>query len=517
MGLIVFGATPSRFGIFLALLPLYYVAWSAGGVGLSHDDGIYIVTAKALATGQGYSIISLPNEIKQTKYPILFPFLLSLLWRVNPDFPANIPWLKLLPLLSTVAWALGVYRLSRELQMSKLWALCITALVAGNPWVVSFSGSLRPENLFAALTTWAVVLLCRAERSGRLRPAMCAAVLLCAAYHTRTAAIAVIAGGILGLVIARRFRLALLTLGLTALLCLPWILWQAQQSILPPVELYYSALCYKQENILTYFSLGEKTAILGQNLIQTLSAPAVLFGFPNMWAGLAASVLFWSIFAVGLVRTSSRCLQVAAVFSVLMPSLWSWTPSRFLFPAAGFILLATYNAFRQQTARYLMLTLLLVPLSTSRWSLEREWQRTQLYSIVFKSYPATWEQMQNIERWVHANASAGDVVISSMDPFVYLYTDLKSIRGFYPDALPVYYDLPSNVDSEREFLRVLATYRPKYCIRIRNDFYESKFLGRVTDRLIEKGCITEVHGAGSLQVYEVQQPPCALTASSSHV
>src|SRR5437867_3443068 len=44
-----------------------------------HDDGIYVTTAKALATGQGYRIVSLPYEPAQTKYPPFYPFLLSLI------------------------------------------------------------------------------------------------------------------------------------------------------------------------------------------------------------------------------------------------------------------------------------------------------------------------------------------------------------------------------------------------------------------------------------------------------
>jgi len=80
------------------LIPVYWIAWRAPAVGMFHDDGVYLVTAKALATGQGYRIISLPEEIPQTKYPILFPLVLSGVWRLAPEFPENVFVLK--PLLS---------------------------------------------------------------------------------------------------------------------------------------------------------------------------------------------------------------------------------------------------------------------------------------------------------------------------------------------------------------------------------------------------------------------------------
>ena len=82
----------------------YLAAWRAPAVGFFHDDGLYAVTAKALAEGQGYQISSLPTPIPQTKYPVLFPALLSIVWRAYPAFPANLPWLKLVPLASVLLW-----------------------------------------------------------------------------------------------------------------------------------------------------------------------------------------------------------------------------------------------------------------------------------------------------------------------------------------------------------------------------------------------------------------------------
>src|SRR5207248_9770976 len=78
----------------LALAPSIYLAWqwrTMPHLGFYHDDGIYWVSAKSLAEGHGYRILSLPNQPLQTKYPPLFPALLALVWKVNPAFPANLP------------------------------------------------------------------------------------------------------------------------------------------------------------------------------------------------------------------------------------------------------------------------------------------------------------------------------------------------------------------------------------------------------------------------------------------
>src|ERR1051326_3820416 len=65
-----------------------------------HDDSIYYVSAKSLAEGH-YRIENLPEQPNQTKYPPLYPALLSIAWRIQPRFPQNLPiaaWLSWLAL-----------------------------------------------------------------------------------------------------------------------------------------------------------------------------------------------------------------------------------------------------------------------------------------------------------------------------------------------------------------------------------------------------------------------------------
>src|SRR5512140_3524759 len=90
--------------VLLALVPAIRLAWlSRDGphLGFYHDDGVYWVTAKSIAEGGGYRIPSLPGAPYQTKYPPVFPALLSIVWRVTPEFPLNLAtavWLTWLPL-----------------------------------------------------------------------------------------------------------------------------------------------------------------------------------------------------------------------------------------------------------------------------------------------------------------------------------------------------------------------------------------------------------------------------------
>src|SRR5580765_2906307 len=58
--------------------------------GQFQDESIYLSTAKALAGGEGYKLISFPDSPGQTKYPVIYPWLLSFVWKLNPHFPANL-------------------------------------------------------------------------------------------------------------------------------------------------------------------------------------------------------------------------------------------------------------------------------------------------------------------------------------------------------------------------------------------------------------------------------------------
>src|SRR4051794_22883366 len=77
----------------LILAPSAYIGWSLRDMpqfGRMADDGIYYATAQSLAQGHGYRIASLPGQPYQAKYPPLYPLALSVIWRLNPEFPANL-------------------------------------------------------------------------------------------------------------------------------------------------------------------------------------------------------------------------------------------------------------------------------------------------------------------------------------------------------------------------------------------------------------------------------------------
>ena len=215
--------------ILFLLIPIYVLAISSTAVGFIHDDGIYVVTGKAMAEGHGYKIESYPTEIRQTKYPVVLPFLVSLAWRINPHFPENIVLLKLIPGLAFVTWGVICFRFFRKYAFltdaAGLWLLVFVAI---NQWALFTTQAVMSEAIFAALAMGALLFVAKAEDKSWYsdRQVLFAALLAGAAYLTRTAGLALLLSVGIALLANRRYRQLVLFSGISALFVIGWIFWQ---------------------------------------------------------------------------------------------------------------------------------------------------------------------------------------------------------------------------------------------------------------------------------------------------
>ena len=76
--------------VLLALVPFTWVAFSYRDLPQFRkyqDEGLYLIAGKSLQHSEGYRIASLPWKPFQTKYQLLYPLLLSVLWSIDGRFP----------------------------------------------------------------------------------------------------------------------------------------------------------------------------------------------------------------------------------------------------------------------------------------------------------------------------------------------------------------------------------------------------------------------------------------------
>ena len=96
--------------LILAVLALYLLRVDdvAGIIG---DDAWYVVLAKAIAEGSGPRLISSAGtQFVSTVYPPGFPAILSLVFLISPQFPANMAILKGLSIAAMIGAGVLTFR-----------------------------------------------------------------------------------------------------------------------------------------------------------------------------------------------------------------------------------------------------------------------------------------------------------------------------------------------------------------------------------------------------------------------
>lgn len=203
-----------------------YMMMVVGVCGIVQDDGIYVITAKALAEGQGYRLINLPDSPSQTKYPILYPALLAVVWKLWPSFPANLLAMQLLTLLfGAMALGLTYLYVTTFSYFSRPVAISSGLLCATSPFFLFFSTNTLSEMPFAFFTVISMYALdryIRALSSSRLEQSLIG-ISLALPFLTRTIGGVFVLVGLLILHLRRR-PLRWVVLGAT-FAALPWCMW----------------------------------------------------------------------------------------------------------------------------------------------------------------------------------------------------------------------------------------------------------------------------------------------------
>jgi len=447
--------------------------------GMTHDDGVYLVTAKALAEGKGYRIISLPGAPPQTKYPILFPFLLSIVWRIDPHFPQNGFLLKAVPAFAMAGWMMACYWfLRRYAWLPRHAALWILYFVAVNQWSLFTSGTLMSEALFSLLALGAIALLAHTAQRPPTGAVIAAALVASAAYHTRTAALPLIPAGGIALAAQKRYRHAALFCGIAMLLALPWLWWQRQATDAGTfAENYYTANGYRNLNVLGgRYSVEAAAHIVNKNLHFLAEYPAAwLFcvSFPPAWhRGYAvAGILFWLLALRGMLRAPPwlRAAQIFTVVTAGMLLLYAWPPERFVVPVLPLLLLFAYFAMPRRTPVWVAPALAILPLVLAY----NEASSTRANHVASLKAPPwipsnqapEWNDVAQVTDWIRDHVAPGAVVLADFDPTLYLYSGHPAIRISPLSGPEMFYGSdPSPRQKLAEAERIIAKDTPAYLI-----------------------------------------------------
>ncbi len=336
-------------GLALVLL-LFLVCWSrlrpTEVFGEFYDDSIYFSTAQALAEGRGYVLPSLPGSPPQTKYPPLYPWLLSWVWRWRPSFPENLAAATAVTALFCCWFLTAAFQCLRRLGGMGRWgSVLITGLCAFHPIFLALSRRVMSDIPFMALAltgTLAADSALRPERTGRA--ALPVALLAGLAVLTRTIGFTLV-GACVALALYRRAyrQLLFLLLGVTPLVALAGLLasapagwpdWaQGAGEGFRQTWLYHTS--YSGFWRLSVPDAATLWAMFLFNLRGFLLTPSMFCLFPP-WGGLAS----YPGVLLGI------CLSVAILAGLIRQARHQgWTAIHFLFPFYAAVLLVWNYTF----------------------------------------------------------------------------------------------------------------------------------------------------------------------------
>ena len=324
--------------------------------GATEDDSIYFSSAKALAEGRGYILPSVPGTPPATKYPILYPLILSAVWKLNPSFPDNLPWAIAVTVGFGFVYIVAGFVFLRRLQvLHDAEVLLLTAFCAFHPVVLFYSASVLSDIPFAALALVAMLLADRMlEPNARARLAALCGIVTGLSLMMRMFGLAIVAGILLAAVVCRAWK-QMLFFAAGVLPFFLFITWRASLAarIVAPVSNsdaatlgWVRAWAYYTN----YFAIWKVSvpnaqifwAMISNNFGLLMQSPADFFLSPSLvndsMTGRALVLLVSVITIAGLVRQAfSRGwapFHFVLPFYALIIVLWNYpdASNRFILP-----------------------------------------------------------------------------------------------------------------------------------------------------------------------------------------
>jgi hypothetical protein len=405
-------------------------------VGIFHDDGVYLVLAKAIASGNGYRYLHLPGAPIATHYPPAYPLLLALLWTLAPRFPGNLTIILLTnaALLGLVAWGSARFLISR-LQWPPFAATAFALVGTLSLPLIQLTTLVLSEITFLALL---FLVLTRAERSVASRGTSLQDLLLGTAAGSlalvRAHGLVLVAALAFVLAVHREWRRAALTIAGAAIVLAPWQLWVAlHEAVLAPTlrGSYGSYTTWFVDGV-TGGGLPFLAHTVARNAAETAALLADRFAPWQMGMVRLVPLTFALVLLVlGAFRLRRRAPVTIAFVSayVAVTLLWPYTPWRFIWGVWPLVLLLAvegaagvvrWSPDRQPTriVRHALLAVLaLLCLGLTR---------AEVLAYRDRSWAApvrdATRSIAPVMRWISQNTNPHDIVVADAEPLVYLFT-----------------------------------------------------------------------------------------------
>ena len=499
-------STPDRTSLILAIIlsgagVLYYAALSTKDFGSAHDDSIYVTTAKSLATGEGYRIISLPYEPAQTKYPPFFPFLLSLIWRMYPQFPQNLIPMMLLTVGASLSFLGLSYRYLVQKEYASRWqSLVVLAMAAFNWRTLALVMTLYSEMVYAVLSVLALYLVDDEKQDRGWKWGALGGVVIGLTFMTRSLGVTLLIALAIYSVVQRRWKKALVPLAVGSVFVIGWAIWcYLNRTTADGANVaYYTSYVDHINQVITSLHSQSNTpkwlilaGLLAKNtLMFTLVSPVVvLLGIDytsTPYFGFAALFIL-----AGFIRQVRRGLRLLHVYIICYIAMAAFVPfpsyDRYLIPLLPFFLLfgvaeaerlisligrevAKSGQIIRQVSAALIGLALLISICTILYNHYSE--------IVPRLGPEPFQKSANPApedaeaiQWINQHTNSSDVLVCYRDPVYFLFTGRKCSRFLPMEEWVDWRDDRTSMETvENLVFRTLARDNGRYLVATSTDF-----------------------------------------------
>ncbi len=417
-------------------------------VGVFHDDAMYVILARALASGEGYRYLNLPGAPAATHFPPGYPVLLAFVSWFAPAFPASVVVFKSLNAALLAAAAVLVSRLARQRAFGERAALVLGAASGASIPLLVLGSLVLSEPLFLVLllallaALEAFVAQRREATSGdephrgrRAQRALLLGGAVAIATLVRSHGLVLVPAVVLVLAHRRRWREAGMFVGAAVVCLLPWQIWSAAHAGRLPEPLLGGYGSYAGWWLRGLREMGPNMipATLARTVPESLAMFAVLFSpLRGGAARVATLVALVALSGVGAWQLRRR-LPVTLLFLagyVAIVLLWPFNPARFLWGIWPLLLLLVAAgvqaalrmpwrpAWTTRLARAALLAAsvwVAVGYGAYEWrGISGEWWSSLARANERRIVPAL--------QWTLANTAPGDVVAAEDEGAVYLYT-----------------------------------------------------------------------------------------------
>jgi 4-amino-4-deoxy-L-arabinose transferase-like glycosyltransferase len=400
------------------------------------DNAEFVVLARSIASGHGFSYINSPDARPATKYPPGFPLMLAAWSAVAGDTFVSYKIALVLTYILTIPLA---FLLGRKLIGNNL-AIIAALMVASSTSYIRYSHTVLSEMPYA-LASLAVLYLVMYRPDSRRNLALVVALSVWAYYLRSVGGTLVLAVAAYYLLTSRK-KYALAVLGALVAATLVWTLrnyavageGSRYLSVLLKVDPYHPH--EGDINIAGLFlRMGKNLVGYSGEIIAYTILPSYHVRVAGTEVSMARNIISLAVFLLAgfggfTLRRQARLVNIYLVLYILAYLVWPdvWMSDRFMVPIAPILAIYTVQGIYRLlsllgSGRRAALIACVAVLLTNAYALT-------LYTLRERGYTPLWANYIQCAVWCAHNTLPDDLIVCRKPFFFYIFSDRQTIS--YP-------------------------------------------------------------------------------------